>query len=312
MLNSRERQIVTGLADKAGLDPAVLMAVIEVESGGRVFARVGGRDEPLIRFEGHYFDRLCRSSVRAKARLAGLASPKAGAVRNPSGQAGRWALVERAARLDRPAALMACSWGVGQVMGAHWRRLGYRGVEVLVAEARAGLDGQVRLMLRFIDTGGLMPLMARRDWHGFARAYNGPAYRRHGYHTRLALAFDRYRRFDAETDDRSGDDGAPLRRGDRGAAVAHLQRLLVEDGAAIAVDGHFGRRTEAAVRAFQRRAGLIVDGIAGPRTMAALPKTDDKPTGVEHGAPSAKPSAKPLSVWMRLWRLIVNRLTAGR
>jgi peptidoglycan hydrolase-like protein with peptidoglycan-binding domain len=36
------------------------------------------------------------------------------------------------------------------------------------------------------------------------------------------------------------------------------------------VDGAFGPATEAVVREFQRRSGLLVDGIAGPRTLTAL------------------------------------------
>ena len=36
------------------------------------------------------------------------------------------------------------------------------------------------------------------------------------------------------------------------------------------VDGEFGPQTEAVVKEFQRRAGLIVDGIAGPATLTML------------------------------------------
>ncbi|MBN2358340.1 MAG: peptidoglycan-binding protein [Deltaproteobacteria bacterium] len=61
-----------------------------------------------------------------------------------------------------------------------------------------------------------------------------------------------------------------LRRGDRGAAVRELQRLLNQHGAHLAVDGDFGPRTEAAVRGFQRSHGLEVDGIVGPRTANKL------------------------------------------
>ena len=57
-----------------------------------------------------------------------------------------------------------------------------------------------------------------------------------------------------------------LRRGSRGAAVRTLQQRL----GGLVVDGIFGPRTEARVRAFQQRHRLVVDGIVGPRTWAAL------------------------------------------
>lgn len=61
-----------------------------------------------------------------------------------------------------------------------------------------------------------------------------------------------------------------LRRGVRGEAVKVLQRLLLQDGAPLAVDGIFGPATEAAVLAFQRARGLSADSIVGPKTWAAL------------------------------------------
>jgi N-acetyl-anhydromuramyl-L-alanine amidase AmpD len=63
-----------------------------------------------------------------------------------------------------------------------------------------------------------------------------------------------------------------LFRGSEGPQVAELQRRLnEEEGVDLVVDGIFGPKTEAAVRAFQRRTGgLKVDGIVGPATAAAL------------------------------------------
>ena len=64
-----------------------------------------------------------------------------------------------------------------------------------------------------------------------------------------------------------------LFRGSEGPQVAELQRRLKDEEYArdLVVDGIFGPKTEAAVRAFQRQTrGLRVDGIVGPATSAAL------------------------------------------
>ena len=53
--------------------------------------------------------------------------------------------------------------------------------------------------------------------------------------------------------------------------VSQLQFLLATRGfAGGTFDGRFGARTEAAVRRFQRHVGLVVDGVAGAATIAAV------------------------------------------
>jgi soluble lytic murein transglycosylase-like protein len=62
-----------------------------------------------------------------------------------------------------------------------------------------------------------------------------------------------------------------LKRGRVGWDVSVLQFLLVDKGCAVGgIDGRFGAGTERALRRFQRRSGLTVDGIAGEATFAAL------------------------------------------
>lgn len=63
-----------------------------------------------------------------------------------------------------------------------------------------------------------------------------------------------------------------LRRGSTGPAVKKLQEALNARGAEppLKVDGIFGPKTEAAVRAFQEQNGLAPDGVAGPDTWGAL------------------------------------------
>lgn len=61
-----------------------------------------------------------------------------------------------------------------------------------------------------------------------------------------------------------------IRRKATGPEVEWLQARLNAHGAALVVDGRFGARTEAAVKAFQQSKGLEVDGIVGPLTWEAL------------------------------------------
>ncbi|WP_321346613.1 N-acetylmuramidase family protein [Halopseudomonas oceani] len=61
-----------------------------------------------------------------------------------------------------------------------------------------------------------------------------------------------------------------LKHGSTGRAVVQLQRQLNAKGAKLFPDGDYGDETEKAVRAYQLRIGLVVDGIAGPKTQHAL------------------------------------------
>lgn len=256
------------IAKRLGIEPAALAAVAHIESGLRTHAMVGGRAEPLIRFEGHYFDRRLSGAKREEARRSGLASPDAGAIANPASQSARWSLLARAARIDRRAAYESVSWGIGQVMGAHWAWLGYASVDALVDEARSSTAGQLNLMARYIDKAGLAEALRRRDWVAFARGYNGPGFRKNGYDRKLARAYTRYSRGNA------GTPSVLLRRGMRGDGVRNLQIGLNGHGFSLRIDGVFGPQTEDAVRRFQDRWGLLVDGIVGPATMAALEKRE--------------------------------------
>lgn len=288
---------IDAVARDHGIAPAALRAVAEVESGGRAFAFVGGRQEPVIRFEGHYFDRLLDPDGRKAARAAGLASPAAGAVKNPRTQADRWRLIDRAARIDRQAALQSVSWGIGQVMGVHWKALGYDSVDALVRQARSGVDGQLVLMIRFMQVNRLLPVLHARDWAGFARRYNGPGYARNRYDTRLAAAYSKHRTsMGTGTTTRTVRPAGTLARGARGPAVRDLQIMLTAAGYPLSDDGVFGPLTQKALRAFQFDNDLAVDGVYGPQSARALS------TAVSPGAGLPGFWARFRSWWRRLTR----------
>lgn len=65
-----------------------------------------------------------------------------------------------------------------------------------------------------------------------------------------------------------------LQHGSKGQTVRQLQQRLNQTGANLILDGDFGDETEKAVRAYQLKVGLVVDGAAGEKTLAALAGAD--------------------------------------
>jgi len=97
-----------------------------------------------------------------------------------------------------------------------------------------------------------------------------------------------------------------LRRPMSGADVMQLQRDLAAAGFDPGpIDGQFGPRTEAAVRAFQRSRSLQVDGIVGPQTRGALANDDDftpapRPPIQLNPAPRPQPAGDEAEVRQRV------------
>lgn len=267
-----------------------LHAVMEVEARGGGFDR-HGRIKML--FEPHVFYRELGPGVkRDRAVAEGLAYRRWGQERYPTDSYPR---LQRAMQIDSVAALRSCSWGLGQIMGFNARLAGFDSAQQMVEVFRDDEDTHLAAMVQFIVSTGLDDDLRRQDWRGFARGYNGSGYEKHGYHTKLQRAFEKWRAipdtpFTAGDIDRAEFDPNPepepvaavgqptLQIGDRGVAVellqAEMQGLRYFVGQ---VDGKFGPRTRGAVLAFQADSGLESDGVVGPRTWAAIRQAEPRP-----------------------------------
>ena len=66
-------------------------------------------------------------------------------------------------------------------------------------------------------------------------------------------------------------DAVTYKKGSTGSTVSQIQTLLKKQGFySGAVDGVYGSATEAAVKKYQQRFGLKVDGMAGPQNLAYM------------------------------------------
>ena len=112
---------------------------------------------------------------------------------------------------------------------------------------------------------------------------------------------------------------ATYRQGSSGEAVRTIQQKLVRwgyfDGP---VDGIYGSKTAAAVKDFQRKNGLAVDGIVGSATLAALGMQGSTPSGgsaAQSGSVdllarviSAEARGEPYSGQVAVGAVILNRV----
>jgi murein L,D-transpeptidase YcbB/YkuD len=249
---------------------ATILGVVEQESAGKIYAEVDGRNEPVIRWEGHYFYRLLTEPERTTAVRAKLAAKSAGQIKNPAAQQDRWdKLLKPAMAISRKAAIESASWGVGQVMGDNWESLKYASAENFLESVRSGVGGQIDAMMRFCDVNKLLPAMRRGDFASFARRYNGPG----AVGSYSKSMGDKVKAWEKKLG--AGVPGTPIppptvREGDSGKWVAEVQAHLNMHGIPVSVDSQFGPATRKAVEDFQRSHGLSVDGVVGPASWAAL------------------------------------------
>ena len=85
-----------------------------------------------------------------------------------------------------------------------------------------------------------------------------------------------------------------LKEGSTGAEVRSLQSRLIELGYLTGkADGVFGRKTTAAVKAFQKANKLTADGVAGAKTLSQLEKSQSGQGGSDAKTAAATPTPAP-------------------
>ena len=95
-----------------------------------------------------------------------------------------------------------------------------------------------------------------------------------------------------------------LKQGSKGSQVTELQKLLNNAGYSPGtIDGIFGPKTEAALRAYQKANSLTADGIYGPKTAAALTGSTSAVKSVSE--PTNTPSGPRMSLAgsPKLWKV---------
>lgn len=121
----------------------------------------------MILFERHVMYRQLREADQdadaLAARYPNIVNPSRGGY---VGKAGEHMRLAQAIAIDRDCALASASWGLFQVMGYHWERLGYPSVQAFADAMQSGEGAQLDAFVRFVTSD---PPCTRRS-----RAGSGP------------------------------------------------------------------------------------------------------------------------------------------
>lgn len=153
---------VRAIAERVGLTFAELRTFIEVESGGTGFIN----NRIVIQFEPSWFKK------KAPFAPSGLWS-----LNKVENQTKEYQAFSDAFFKNPLAAMESTSWGVGQIMGFHYKRLGYKSVGDMVDDFKRGEYQQVEGIAKFIKTdASLFSAIKAKNWHLVAVKYNGAGY----------------------------------------------------------------------------------------------------------------------------------------
>lgn len=188
---------IISLAKHLNVEAAVIKAVNAVESSGRGFF-IDGR--PKILFEGHIFWReLKKRGYSPETMQKGFEN-----VLYPSwtrkyyyGDKREWDRMEKAISISSKAdvaeaAYASASYGLFQIMGFHFKSLGYDDILQFVADMKENEGKQLHLFGKFIEVNNLLKYLKQHQWADFAKRYNGAGYLANKYDTKLAAAYKKF------------------------------------------------------------------------------------------------------------------------
>ena len=146
------------------INTADLLTFISVETGGQGFNAKTGK--VIIQFEPVWFRK------QAPYAPSGLWS-----VNKVEVQSKEWLAFNDAFSKNADAAMQATSIGLGQIMGLHYKRLGYEKVGDMWDDAKKGIEQQINQLVKYINTDpNLKNALVNKDWKKVATIYNGPKY----------------------------------------------------------------------------------------------------------------------------------------
>jgi hypothetical protein len=193
-----KEQDILDVAKELDVEVAVVKAVNEVESSGRGYL-VDGRVKIL--FEGHVF---WEQLNQRKIDPAPLAKNNENVLYEKwtkkfyVGGKGEYARLDQAIKIMddsrvTEAAYASASWGLFQIMGYHYKSLGYTEIMQFVGEMKESEGHQLQIFSKYVQVNKLTKFLKNKQWPEFASRYNGEGYKLNKYDEKLEKAYRKYK-----------------------------------------------------------------------------------------------------------------------
>lgn len=184
------------VADSLGVEPAAIKAVASIEAGA---SRRGFYDlaKPVINFDLSVFRNFAKRNginLNKYAKSHAVVFNRPNISRYGSYQQAQRARLDGAMSIDSITAIYGTFWGMFQLGGFNWKRCGASSPAEFVERMSTSEQQQLEMFANFIRNSGLLPALQKKEWATFARGYNGPGYAARGYHTRMAAAYNKFKK----------------------------------------------------------------------------------------------------------------------
>ena len=176
------------VAEELDVEVAAIKAVVEIEAG-KAMKGFWAPGIPVINFDRAMYNKY-RLKVESTKGAIGEAVPE-----GLTGYAKKeWTELINARKNNAQGANMGTFWGMFQIGGFNYRLCGCESVDELVKRMAYSELEQLQLFAMFITNSGMVESLQKKDWRAFARKYNGPSYAKRGYHTKMAKAYEKYKK----------------------------------------------------------------------------------------------------------------------
>lgn len=193
--NQELEKIAQTIGDTTGT--ARIRAIAEVESNGGGWLNSG---HVKILYERHKFWKYNDDSSAPKSTFFNY--PESGNYTidaNNNNINDSWEKLLRACEYDPMGAFMSVSMGKFQVMGFHYKDMGFETPWDMMFSLVSNEFNHYQLLAKFIQNNNLKNAFLKinadpENCRAFAKGYNGSGYARNNYHTKIALAVLKFKK----------------------------------------------------------------------------------------------------------------------